>query len=40
MSYFPPYSHSKNEIEVKLDLQRIATKSGLKNTTCRHIASC
>ena len=31
MSYFPPYSHSKNKIEVKLDLTNYATKSDLAN---------
>ena len=33
MSYFPPYSHSKNKIEVKVDLTNYATKSDLKNAT-------
>ena len=33
MSYFPPYGHSKNEIEVELDLSNYATKSGLENAT-------
>ena len=27
MSYFPPYSHSRNKIEVKLDLSNYATKN-------------
>ena len=31
MSYFPPYSHSKNKIEVKLDLTNYPTKSDLAN---------
>ena len=31
MSYFPPYIHSKNKIEVELDLSNYATKSDLKN---------
>ena len=31
MSYFPPNSHSKNKIEVKLDLSNYATKFDLKN---------
>ena len=30
MSFLPPYSHSKNKIEVKLDLSNHATKSYLK----------
>ena len=30
MSYFPPYGHSKNKIEVELDLSNYATKSDLK----------
>ena len=36
MSYFPPYSDSKNKIEVELDLCNLsnyATKSDLKNAT-------
>ena len=33
MSYFPPYSHNKNRIEVKLNLSNYATKSDLKNAT-------
>ena len=33
MSYFPPYSYSKNKIEVKLDFSNYATKSDLKNVT-------
>ena len=33
MSYFPdPYTHSKNKIEVELDLSSYATKSALKTT--------
>ena len=31
MSYFPLHSHSKNKIEVELDLSIYATKSNLKN---------
>ena len=31
VSYFPPYSHSKNKIEVKLDLTNYPTKSDLAN---------
>ena len=27
MNYFPPYGHSKNKIEVELDLSNYATKS-------------
>ena len=30
MSYFLPYSHTKNEIAVELDLPNYATKSDLK----------
>ena len=30
MGYFPPYSYSKNKIEVELDLSNYATKSYLK----------
>ena len=33
MRYFPPYSPSKNKIEVELDLSNYATKSELKNVT-------
>ena len=33
MSYFPPYSYSKNKIEVELDFSNYATKSDLKNAT-------
>ena len=33
MSYFPPYSYSKNKIEVELDFSNCATKSDLKNAT-------
>ena len=33
MSYFPPYGHSKNKIEVELDLSNYATKSDLKKAT-------
>ena len=29
MSYFPPYNHSKNKIEVKLNFSNHATKSGV-----------
>ena len=31
MSYYLPYSHSKSEIKVNLDLSNYATKSDLKN---------
>ena len=31
MSYFSPDNHSKNKIEVELDLTSYATKSDLKN---------
>ena len=34
MSYFPLYSHSKNKIEIELDLSNYATKSDLKNGRC------
>ena len=35
MSYFPePHTHSKNKIEIELDLSNYATKSDLKNATC------
>ena len=33
MGYFPLHSHSKNKIEVELDLSNYATKSNLKNVT-------
>ena len=33
MSFLPPYSHSKNKIEVELDLSNYATKSDLKNAS-------
>ena len=33
MSYFPIYSHSKDKIEVKLDLSNYAAKADLKNVT-------
>ena len=33
MSYFPIYSHSKDKIEVRLDLSNYAAKSDLKNVT-------
>ena len=33
MSYFPPYSHSRNKMEVKLDLSNYATKSDLNSAT-------
>ena len=36
MSYFPPYSYSKNKTEFELDLSHYATKSDLKNTTGVH----
>ena len=31
MSYFSPFGHSKNKIEVELDLPNYATKFDLKN---------
>ena len=30
MSYFPPYSYSKNKVEVELDLPNYTTKYDLK----------
>ena len=33
MNYFQPYSHSKNKMEVELDLFNYATKSELKIAT-------
>ena len=33
MSYFPPYSYSKNKIEVKLDLCNYVIISNFKNAT-------
>ena len=33
MSYFPHSGHSKNKIELELDLSNYATKPGLKNAT-------
>ena len=33
MSYFPPYSHSKNKTKLELDFPNYATKSDLKNAT-------
>ena len=33
MSYFAPYSYSRNKIEVELDLSDYATRSDLKNAT-------
>ena len=33
MSYFPPYSHSKNKTKFELDFHNYATKSDLKNAT-------
>ena len=33
MSYFSPYSRSKNKIEVELDLPNYAKKPDLKNAT-------
>ena len=33
MSYFPPYSHSKNKIEVEINLSNFATKYDLRNRT-------
>ena len=34
MSYFPPYSYSKNKIEFELDFSNYATQSYLKNAKC------
>ena len=34
MSYFPPFIHSKDKMEVELDLSNYATKSNLQNATC------
>ena len=34
MSYFPePHTHSKNKLDVELDLPNYATKSDFKNAT-------
>ena len=33
MSYFPPCSHSKNKIQIELDLSNYAIKFDLKNAT-------
>ena len=33
MSYFPPYSYSKNKIEIELALSNYPTQSDLKNAT-------
>ena len=33
MSYFPPFIHSKDKMEVELDLSNYATKSNLQNAT-------
>ena len=34
MSYFPePHAHSKNKMEIEIDLSNYATKSDLKNAT-------
>ena len=33
MSYFTPYGHSKNKMEVELDQSNYTTKSDLKNAT-------
>ena len=33
MSYFPPYSHSRNKMEVKLDWPNYGTKSDFKRAT-------
>ena len=38
MSYFAPYSYSKNNIEVELDLSNYATKSDLKDATVLDIS--
>ena len=41
MSYFPePNTHSKNKIEVKLDLENYATKSDSKRNRCCYIRIC
>ena len=37
MSYFMPFSCSKNKTEVELDLYNYATKSDLKHNRCRYI---
>ena len=34
MSYFTPYGHSKNKIEVESDLSNYATKRDLKRNRC------
>ena len=34
MSYFPPYGHSKNKIEVESDLSNYATKRDLERNRC------
>ena len=33
MSYFPPYSHSRNKMEVELNFANYETKSDLKSAT-------
>ena len=40
MSYFPPYSHNKNEVEIKLDMSNYVTKSGFKNATVVDTLQC
>ena len=34
MSYFPPYGHSRNKMEVELNFANYETKSDLKSATC------
>ena len=36
ISYFPPYGHSKNKIEIELDLSNCAIKFDLKYAACVH----
>ena len=40
MSHFLHYSHSKNKIEVELDLSNYATKSDLKKQHVLYITIC
>ena len=39
MSYYPPYKSSSNNIKVKLDLTKYATKTALKNITHVDVSS-
>ena len=39
MSYYPPYTSSSNNIKVKLDLTKYATKTDLKNITHVDVSS-